>query len=115
MSSYGTTIEDMAMHAKDVVRHAFFGEVWAGGNDGGDVWEKAGREDCEQAALEEVDNLYYHLNELAASGRAMERIAKAHGLRPDMREYMQVVQEELRMYGRSYVYEQDLREALDGE
>lgn len=53
MSMYGTTFAQMATHAKDVVRHAFYGEVWAGEDEHGDLWAPA-RAD-EHMDLRELD------------------------------------------------------------
>lgn len=112
MSSYGTSFAEMATHAKDVVRHAFYGEVWAGEDEHGDLWAPAGADDCEDAALEEVDNLYYHLDQMASAARAYERLCKDHGWDVSLGEYAHAKHEEMAKSLGEYVYEQDLREAM---
>lgn len=61
------------------------------------------------------DRWHHEVHELAAAGRAMERLCRAHGIYMDKAfpEYMLLYEEERRRFKGDYVYEYQLDELLD--
>lgn len=100
---------------KEHVRHALCGELVAGEDEEGFVYETAPRADCERFILEVTDKWYHMAKLLADSGRAVERIMERHGFKMDFQEYLQEVVRAKKEYD-TYVYEGDLdelREEID--
>lgn len=100
------TIGDKGNTDKDIIRHALMGEIPSG-----DGYEQASREDCGDTILEILDSWVILAQELAASGRAMERLMERHGFlwKHLFREYMALHTEESGKY-QGYLTEGDLAE-----
>lgn len=96
-----------AMLDKERVRHALAGELVCGEDEHGFEYVAAPREKCERFILTVVDKWYYYANELAASGRAMERVMSDHGFEIPFKEYFEAVEEEKLAFD-DYTYESEV-------
>ena len=112
MSEYGSglTLGQCCTMDKERIRHALKGELMIGEDENGFVYEPAPREECEAYILRAYDNCVYHAKQLADSGRAMERLAKNHGVdwknAGIFREYRKLMAEEERKFN-DYEYEKE--------
>lgn len=108
MAEYGSglTFGQCCNMDKERIKHALNGELMAGENEDGFVYEKAEQSECNDFILRAFDNVVFHCLQSMDSGRAMEKIMKKHGLRIDMKEYMETVEQEKQAFN-DYVYEED--------
>ncbi|MBP5718027.1 MAG: hypothetical protein J6X53_03490, partial [Abditibacteriota bacterium] len=87
---------------RERISHALRGELMCGEDENGFLYRKATPEECSLCILNAYDNCAYRALELAAGGRAMERIMKEHGLicgeTYTLQEYMEAKEEELQRY-----------------
>ena len=116
MGEYGPghTIGSAAELDKERVRHALHGELVFGEDESGFVYLQATKEACDTYILGVIDNLVYQCKELAASGRAMERILDEHGgMASNFKKYMAYRAEEDMKFQGDYLYESDLAELQD--
>lgn len=81
MAEYGPghTIGTAAELDKERVVRALAGEIVCGEDENGFVYGPASKQECGRCILEVVDGLVHQCKELAASGRAMERILEENG------------------------------------
>jgi len=115
MSEYGPghTIGTAAELDKERVRHALLGELVIGEDESGFIYAQAPKAECDRYILEVIDNLVYQCKELAASGRAMERIIEEHGgMDVYFNRYVDYHAQESRRF-QDYLYEQDIDELND--
>lgn len=115
MSEYGPghTIGMAAEHDKERVRHALVGELVVGEDERGFVYAQAPKVECDRYILRVIDHWVYQCKELAASGRAMERILEEHGgMHIYFDRYADYHAEESRKF-QDYLYESDIEELND--
>ena len=103
------TTGQAAMQDKEFARHALIGELVCGEEDGHYVYREASREECKRFILGLVDKWYYHVDQLAASMRAVERVMEEHGFKLPYGEYFAAMEEELARYD-DYTYEHEENE-----
>ena len=109
MSEYapGHTIGSAAELDKKRIKQALEGKLLAGEDENGFIYESAPKKECDRFILDAFDNMVYQCRQLAAAGRALERILyERFDLEPDQyfHLYMQYVSEEERKY-RNYISE----------
>lgn len=116
MGEYGSgmTMGQAAELDKDRVRHALAGELVCGEDDNGFVYEPAPKDECDAYILGVVDKWYFEAKRMADSGRAMERVTKAHGFNilNHFREFMDEMAKAEGEYN-DYLYERDLEDLAD--
>ena len=81
-----TTGRELEYMRDDILR-ALDGEVLIGEDENGPVYEKGSLEECRHEVSRIFDLIAYRMNEALSSGRAMDNIAKRHGLQFDLMEF----------------------------
>lgn len=93
---------------KERIIHAMKGELMVGEDeDGGFVYDKAPKEDCEKYILEAYDNCVFQAKAAMDSGRAMERLFEevtGHKTTKHFQRYMEILEEE-KLHYQDYHYE----------
>lgn len=96
---------------KERIKHALQGELMVGEDeDGGFVYEKAPKADCDKYILEAYDSCVFQAKAAMDSGRALDRLfeevtgEKAH--EKHFRRYMEIAEEERQEF-QDYHYESD--------
>ena len=107
-----TTLGSVAEFDKERVRRAFRGELYAGDDVCGSMFEPAPSEACERAVLEIVDSWYCLAKQLADSGRATEAIMRRHGWRIGLDEFVRAMAEAEREHN-TFLYEYQKEELAD--
>lgn len=108
----GFTSGQIATLDKERIKEALAGRLMTGEDTNGFMYEPAPKEECDRFILEVFDDWVHRVKQLADHGRAMERLADAHGLHYDLREYMGYLAEESARFN-DYVYEDELEELAE--
>ena len=93
---------------KERIRHALNGELMVGEDENGFIYEKADKADCDDYILHAYDNVVFLCKQAYDSGRALDAIMQAHGVKVDLREYMETVMKENQKFN-DYVFERDIQ------
>ena len=92
MSEYGcNSLTESFNNDKERIIKALEGELLAGENENGFIYEKASAADCKQYILEAFDNAVFHALRGYASGKALEEIIKERGKDVGIYEYMNAI------------------------
>ena len=98
MSYYasGLTFGQVCLLEKEKIKQALNHRVEGGEDkDGNPVYAPAGKKETDQVILDAYDNVVFEATRAMAAGRAMERLFREQcGVAPNMRLYMQLMEEE---------------------
>ena len=113
MSEYGNgiTMAKAFSYDKERIKKALDGQILAGENENGFIYEKATKEECDKYILSAFDNVVYQCREALASGRALEAYLKSKG-NIDFKAFFSFREAERKKDNESndYIYENDIEE-----
>ena len=98
MGKYGSgvSMKEMFNMEREALKMALKGQIRCGANENGFIYCPGDEEEIHQTIWEIYRNAEWHAKEMAASARAMERLAEKYSVRSEdhFKEYMMLMMEE---------------------